>query len=54
MLNTFSFYKIYEKLFMNNFSEILINYIVNNEIKFKKKNLLSLMLELTKEPFQEN
>ena len=40
MLNTFSFYKIYEKLFMNNFSEILINYIVYNEIKFKKKKFI--------------
>ena len=40
MLNTFSFYKIYEKLFMNNFSEILIYYIKNNKIKFKKNKFI--------------
>jgi len=40
MLNTFLFYKIYEKLFMNNFLNIIINNYKNGNIKFSNDKLI--------------
>ena len=40
MFNTSFFFNLYEKLFMNDFSDVLINHIKSGKIKFKNKNLV--------------
>ena len=53
MFHTSLFYKIYEKLFMNNFLDLILDSHQKGNFKFSNNKLIVLILVHIKEPFQK-